>query len=246
MSTVQKFLEFKKHDLLPLKSFKIKDSLNKKVWDNFEIKIDIKEQLLKIAADFFNSLELEVEVKDIILTGSLANYNWSNYSDFDVHILINFKEVNDNLKLVKNYVDAAKTNWNKEHDIKISGYEIEVYIQDTAEEHRSTGIYSLLNNKWKVKPEKIDIIIDENTIKEKAESIMNRIDDLEDEYEDTEYEIFKEQLSKLWEKIKRIRKDGIEEGEFGVGNLVFKLLRRNNYINKIITLKRKSYDQQFK
>lgn len=242
----QKFLEFKKSDLSPIKSFKIKNNLNDKVWLDFEIKSSIREQLLKIAADFFNSLELEVEVKDIILTGSLANYNWSNYSDYDVHILIDFKEVNDNIKLVKNYVDSAKTNWNKDHEIKISGYEVEVYVQDTSEEHRSTGIFSLLNNKWNIKPEKIEISIDEKTIKDKCESIMNRIDDLEDEYDEIEYDTFKEQLSKLWEKIKRIRKDGIEKGEFGVGNLVFKLLRRNNYINKIITLKRKSYDNQFK
>lgn len=240
MSIVQKFLEFKKSDLSPIKSFKIKDDLNNKIWDNSEIDIDVRQQLLKIAADFFNSLELEVEVKDIILTGSLANYNWSKYSDYDVHIIINFKEVNDDIKLVKNYVDAEKINWNKEHDITIKGYEVEVYVQDIVEEHRSSGVFSLLNNKWKIKPEKIEVSIDEKTIKDKAESIMKRIDELENNYKEVDYEIFKEQISKLWEKIKRIRKDGIEEGEFGIGNLVFKLLRRNNYINKIITLKRKS------
>ncbi len=246
MSIVQKFLEFKKSDLSPIKSFKIKDSLNDKVWEGFDMKTEIREQLLKIAADFFGSLELEVEVKDIILTGSLANFNWSRYSDYDIHIIINFKDVNDDVKLVKKYVDAVKINWNKDHDIKIQGYEVEVYIQDTAEDHRSSGVFSLLNNKWKIKPQKIEISIDEQTIKDKAESIMKRVDDLETDYKEIEYDVFKEQLSKLWEKIKRIRKDGIEEGEFGVGNLVFKLLRRNNYINKIITLKRKSYDEQFK
>lgn len=246
MSIVQKFLEFKKADLSPIKSFKIQNDLNDKVWNGFEMKEDIKEQLLHIAADFFGSLELETEVKDIILTGSLANYNWSKYSDYDIHIIINFKEVNDDIKLVKKYVDAVKINWNKDHDITIQGYEVEVYIQDTDEEHRSSGVFSLLNNKWKIKPKKVEVSIDEQTIKDKAESIMKRIDDLETDYNEVEYDIFKEQISKLWEKIKRTRKDGIEEGEFGIGNLVFKLLRRNNYINKIITLKRKSYDKQFK
>jgi hypothetical protein len=31
-----------------------------------------------------------------------------------------------------------------------------------------------------------------------------------------------------------------------MGNLVFKFLRRNGYVGKIIDLKRKSYDNQFK
>lgn len=243
-----KYLEFVQADLEPVKSFHIKDELNPKVWDDEEINQEVREQLLKIAQDFYDGVELEADVKNIILTGSLANYNWSEkYSDYDLHILIDFKDINEDVELVKKYVDSAKNVWNGLHDIKIAGYEVEVYIQDVNEEHKSSGIYSLLNDEWDVKPSKVDFEPDEESIKEKAKSAMMMVDDLEKDVDD-EYEKFQEKTKKVWDKIKNYRKSGLETegGEFSTGNLVFKLLRRNGYIEKILKLRRKSYDNQFK
>lgn len=243
-----KYLEFVQADLEPVKSFHIKDELNPKVWDGEEINQEVREQLLKIAQDFYEGVELEADVKDIILTGSLANYNWSEkYSDYDLHILIDFKDINEDVELVKKYVDSAKNVWNGLHDIKIAGYEVEVYIQDVNEEHKSSGIYSLLNDEWDVKPSKVDFEPDEEAIKEKAKSAMMMVDDLEKEVDEDKYEKFQEKTKKVWDKIKNYRKSGLatEGGEFSTGNLVFKLLRRNGYIEKILKLRRKSYDNQF-
>ena len=245
---INKYFEFVQADLEPVKSFRLKDELNPKVWDKFEINEEVREDLLRIAQDFYTSTNLETDVKDIILTGSLANYNWSEkYSDYDLHILIDFTKVNEDVELVKKYVDSAKNNFNKEHDIHIKGYEVEVYIQDISEEHKASGMFSLLNNKWIVKPKKIDFEPDEEQIKEKGKSVMMSIDDLEDEIDEDKYEKFIEKINKVWEKIKNYRKSGLdsEGGEFSTGNLVFKLLRRNNYIGKIMKLKREAYDKQF-
>ena len=120
---VNKYFEFVQSDLEPIKSFYIKDDLNPKLWNNFELDGEVREKLIKIAQDFYISTELKADVKDIILTGSLSNYNWSEkYSDYDLHILIDFDDVDDNVELVKKFTDAAKKNWNDEHDIKIKGY----------------------------------------------------------------------------------------------------------------------------
>ena len=205
--------------------------------------------MIKIAQDFYESTELKADVKDIILTGSLSNYNWSEkYSDYDLHILIDFDDVDDNVELVKKFADAAKKNWNDEHDIKIKGYEVEVYIQDIDEPHKSSGIFSLLNDKWNVRPEKVEFEPDEDALKEKSKSVMMAVDGLEEEVDEDKYEKFHEKLNKVWDKIKNYRKSGLEEegGELSLGNLVFKLLRRNGYIEKIMKLKRESYDKQFK
>jgi hypothetical protein len=245
---IDKYFEFVQADLEPVKSFHLKDELNPKVWDKFEMNEEVREDLLRIAEDFYTSTNLDADVKDIILTGSLSNYNWSEkYSDYDLHILIDFTEVSEDVELVKKYVDAAKNNFNKEHDIHIKGYEVEVYIQDISEEHKASGMFSLLNNKWIVKPKKIDFEPDEEQIKEKGKSVMMSIDDLEDEIDEDKYEKFIEKINKVWEKIKNYRKSGLdsEGGEFSTGNLVFKLLRRNNYIGKIMKLKREAYDKQF-
>ena len=245
---LNKYLEFVSSDLEPVKSFRLKDDLNPKLWTDFEINEEVKEDLLKIASDFYSSTDLNADVKDIVLTGSLANYNWSEkYSDYDLHILINFKDVDDNVELVKKFVDSAKNIWNKDHDIRIKGYEVEVYIQDISEPHKSTGIFSLLKDKWIVRPEKVDIEPDEDMIKEKAKSIMMAIDDIEDEVDEDKYEAFIEKIDKVWNKVKDYRKSGLdsEGGEFSTGNFVFKLLRRNGYISKIMSLKKESYDKQF-
>ena len=245
---LNKFYEFVQNDFEPIKSFYIKDELNPKVWEDNKIDPEIRENLLKIAEDFYNTTDLDVEVKDIILTGSLANYNWSEkYSDYDLHILIDFDDVDDNVELVKKYVDSTKKNWNDEHDIKVKGYEVEVYIQDIDEPHKSTGVFSLLKDKWNVRPEKVEFEPDEESLREKSKSIMMMVDDLESQIDEDKYDNFNEKLTKVWDKVKKFRKSGLEEsGELSLGNLLFKLLRRNGYIGKIIDMKRESYDKQFK
>ena len=244
-----KYFEFNQQDLEASKSFRVKDELNPKIWDDFKIDDEVREDLLKIAEDFYASTDLEADVEDIVLTGSLANYNWSEkYSDYDLHILIDFTNVNDAVELVKKYVDSAKSIWNKEHDIKIKGYEVEVYIQDVSEPHKSTGVFSLLNNKWNVKPEQFNFEPDEDMISEKGKSVMMMVDELEEQVDEDKYDSFIEKVQKVWEKVKNYRKSGLESegGELSMGNLVFKFLRRSGYIGKIIELKRKSYDNQFK
>ena len=244
-----KYFEFNQSDLDAVKSFRIKDELNPKIWTDFEINSEVREDLLKIAQDFYGSTDLQADVDDIILTGSLSNYNWSEkYSDYDLHILIDFSQVNESVELVKKYADSVKKIWNDAHDIKIKGYEVEVYIQDVSEPHTSTGVFSLLNNKWKVKPERVEFEPDENMIEEKGKSVMMLVDDLEEEVDEDKYESFLEKLQKVWDKVKNYRKSGLESegGELSLGNLVFKLLRRNGYIEKIMKLKKKSYDKQFK
>jgi len=246
---MKKFYEFVQADLEPVKSFHIKDELNQKVWDGEDINQEVREQLLQIAQDFYDGTELKADVQDIILTGSLANYNWSQkYSDYDLHILIDFGEINDDEELVKKYCDSVKNIWNGLHDIKIEGYEVEVYIQGIKEPHKASGIYSLLKDEWNIKPSKKDFEPDEESIREKAKSAMMMIDDLEGDIDEDKYEEFQKKLEKVWDKIKNYRKSGLatEGGEFSTGNLVFKLLRRNGYIGKVLVLKRKSYDNQFK
>ncbi len=250
-----KYFEFNQQDLEPIKSFYLKDELNPKLWDDFKLDDEIREQLLTIAQDFYEKVELSADVVDIVLAGSLCNYNWSEkYSDFDLHIIINFSDVDENYELVEKLCDYAKKVWNEQHDIKIKGYDVEIAIQDSDDLKkgisggRMGGVFSLLNNKWIKRPERIEFEPDEKMISEKAKSIMMSVDDIEEQSEEDKYESFEGKISKVWKKIKDYRQSGLESesGEYSVGNLVFKLLRRNGYIGKIMELKRKTYDKQFK
>lgn len=249
---MKKYFEFVQDDFEPIKSFYLKDNLNDKVWNNFELNRDIREKLLKIGQDFFEDTEIKTDVVDIVLCGSLCNYNWSEkYSDYDLHIIVNMKDIDDNLELAEKLCDYAKKMWNTKHDIKIEGYDVEVAIQDSDEldnsirDGRMGGVYSLLHDQWIKKPQRVEFEPDEKLIRMKAETVMSSIDELDIE---EDYAEFKDKLNKIWKKIKDFRKSGLESegGEFSVGNLVFKLLRRNGYINKVIEMKNKSYDKQFK
>lgn len=247
---ISKFFEYNSpvEDSDPIKSFYLKDTLNPKVWTGNRIDHEIRNELSIIAEDYFENLEIGSKLLDIVLTGSLSNYNWSNYSDFDLHLIFDFSRINDDEELVRKFLTASEKVWKYQHDIKIGGYEVEIYCQDVKEKHVSSGKYSIMNNKWLVRPNKENFVPDEDLIRVKSQRIMDDIDDLKvDLDEDVEYDIINSKLKKTWKKIKENRKAGLEkDGEFSIENLVFKLLRRNGYIEKILTIKRRAYDKQFK
>lgn len=249
-----KFFEFKRGAFVPLKSFRLQDELPSKIWTDFEIDDDVRKQLLQIAQDFYDGTEIKADVVDIVLCGSLCNYNWSErYSDYDLHITIDFKDVDENYDLVEKLCDYAKKIWNDQHDIKIKGYEVEVCIQDNnimyeeIKHGKMGGVYSLLHDKWVKKPIKVDFKPNERMIKEKSKNIIMSIDELELESEKIDFKELEPKIKKVWKKIKSYRQSGLdsESGEFSLGNLVFKLLRRNGYISKVMMMKRKLYDRQF-
>ena len=227
-----------------LSSFKIHTELNPNVWDGFRIKTKIRNKLLQIADDFIDGLNIPwVTIKDIILTGSLANYNWSKYSDFDLHIVIDFNEVNDNVELVRNFFDAERNLWNNNHDIEIYCFDVEVYVQDENEEHTSTGVFSLEENKWLVKPSFKKPKLDKLLIKEKGAFIINQIDDIIKLFNNGEYEKVIEYYEILNKKIRDMRRAGLDRGgEFSYENITFKVLRRTEYLDKLREIYDKSYD----
>jgi len=228
-----------------LKTFDIQTELNQKIWDeDREIRPGVKGALMDIVEEFMESLDLDIDLKDVIITGSLANYNWSKFSDIDLHLLVNFAEVNDNEKMVKKFFDAVRSRWNKMHDIFVKGHEVEIYIQNEDEEHVSTGVYSLLKDEWIVKPKLTNPSIDEKTATKKMHSMEKEIDKLSSIYDSGQYDSAYELADKLKEKLKRMRKTGLERiGIYSPENLAFKMLRRSGDIEKLFSIYTKAYDK---
>ncbi len=203
------------------------DTLNPNIWDNLKLKAEIKEKLLQIGKDFYADTETDAPLKDILFVGSLANYNWSDTSDFDVHVVIDFKDVDENVELVEKLVNALKSKWNDEHDIHLKGHNVEVYIQDVTKENRSTGVYSLMQDKWLSEPQKENIEIDKEKIQEKYNDFVRKINSA----------LKSQDIDKLKSIIKDVydmRQAGLDKsGELSTENLVFKILRNRNYIEKL-------------
>ena len=231
---------------IDLSGFKMQDELNPKIWDKEQkMKPEVRKTLLKIADDYFESLDLPgVDIEDVTMTGSLANYNWSKYSDVDLHIVVDYSEIPVDEDLVQDFLKSKSSNWNKEHDVKVYGYDVELYVQDINEPHHSTGVYSILNNEWNIEPEKKKISFNDKSVKDKANRLMDRVEEIYDEMDEVDNNETVKRVDKLTEKIKKMRQSGLESGgEFSVENIVFKVLRRNGMLDRLYDIKTVAYDK---
>ena len=233
-------------------SFEVKDSLHPRFWnDEQHLDMHIRRALLVIAKDFIDEYNLgEYVIDDIIMTGSLANYNWSEeFSDIDLHIIMDTTQLSEDPSLAKSISDAMRNVWNKTHtDISVGGFPVELYIQDTHEPHKSSGVYSLLDDEWKTSPslDKLSGEIEEDEIKTRVAEYMNLIDKIEMVYNDIDPLQMYHCCAKLLDKIKAERASGLtndDAAELTAGNLIFKSLRRSGYIEKLIDIKRRCFDR---
>jgi predicted nucleotidyltransferase len=225
--------------------FRIHDELETQIWKDEKLKPNIKDRLMEIAENFIDNLSFKVNLKDVRFTGSLANYNWSQYSDIDLHLVVDFSEVDENKELVKELFDSKRMRWNELHDIKIKGYDVELYVEDEGEEHSSSGVYSIMNDEWIQHPEQIEKTVDLDTAKKKASDIEQQVNSINSMFDSGDFEKVIRHVDRLKNKIRSMRQAGLEteEMEFSPENIAFKLLRRNDLLDILTKLKYKAYDQ---
>ena len=233
-----------------MSSFRLKDSLSKDIWvksnGGYTMKPNVRERLLKIANDFIDFLDVDLVISDIIMSGSLANYNWSDYSDIDLHVVADFSQFNEIEKpLYEELFYLKKSIYNKKHDITIYGYEVELYVEDESQinEVKNIAKFSILDNEWIETPTQDDVSFSNETVKSKAKQWMNIIDKLIDNIKDEDFEEAKILIDKYNDKLRKYRTCGLQKGgEYSDENLVFKVLRRNGYLEKLRGLKDKLTD----
>jgi Nucleotidyltransferase domain len=192
--------------------------LNPTLWDNKHLRTEIRHQLLKIAKNFVEFLdEPNLKLKDVTLSGSSAGYNYSEYSDIDLHLVVNSEET----------FTPQKIQYNNTYDLKIKGIPVELYVQPVSQKHHSAGIYSVLDNKWITEPVHEEPTVDPKDIKSKARSYSGKINSAIRSQDLA-------QCKEAMEELKRLRKAGLEaNGEQSVENLAFKLLRARGQIDKL-------------
>ena len=204
------------------------DILNPILWDGYELKTEIRDKLLEIYNTFKNQLQekdIPIDVIDVLLLGSNASYNYTDNSDIDLHLVVDFKDVPLTNALTQLFYNAEKNEFNDNYDIMIKGLEVEVYIEDIDAGTKSNGIYSLLLNRWLrypkyEPPEEVDYSDLLNKYKTKVQEVLinNSL----------------EQIKQLINEIKMMRKLSLNEtGEYSPGNLVFKELRNDGSIDSL-------------
>lgn len=234
-----------------LSSFNLQETLNPKVFENPEtpkeavMKSKVRNALLKIADEFISGLDDKIEVVDVVLTGSLANYNWSKFSDFDLHIIIDYSVYGKQKELYQELFQLKKQLFNQKHDISIFGYEVELYPQDEKESHFSTGTYSIMTDEWINVPTKEEFKIDRATLKVKVDSWRDKIENVISSIKSEGMKKNEDKVDNLKKKIKEYRQSGLEEvGELSYENLVFKYLRRSGLMEKLYNTVNKQLDKE--
>lgn len=240
-------------DDIDLKSFRLQKELESNIWDdegNLELKV--RKTLLEISDDFWEACNIRwVKPVDSVLTGSICNFNWSSYSDIDLHLVVDFSKIHPRKDFVKEYFDDKKNEWNDSHEsLKIFGYPVELYVQDINETSKSDGIYSLYKNKWIRKPDPdafSAIKLNKYAIKDVSAKIMTRIDDLSDAFNGETDKHKLEDIAKSCEDIqkdlKHLRQVGLKDSEMSTGNICYKVVRRSGYMEKLWKLQDKIYDK---
>ena len=226
-------------DILTESILEYHNKLNQKLFDGEVLRPEVREILLKNAKAWqkFSKIPDSV-IKDVIFTGGNAQYNYTKYSDIDIHLVIDKNTLtgNSDPDIIEDYLKDKKSLWSMSRNIKVRGYTIELYAQDIKDKLVASGVYSLLNNKWIIKPVhgRYDFKHDD-ALKSKVAELKDTINNMIDrQLPESEFDIMKD-------KLKNMRKAALAGGnEFSFENLVFKSLRNegvldkmNNYIRKI-------------
>lgn len=208
--------------------------------DGFRLDDEVRKGLSKIAQDFVDNLKkdnnISIKILDVVIIGSVANYNWTNYSDIDLHIITDYSDLDMSPEDAQTMFDAIKVNWNNKHDIKMKGHDVEIYVQDKSHKPVSTAEYSVINKKWNKEPKKEKPEFNKELIKKKYKEYKGKINALISKHDETA-------LKKLLDKLYKFRQAGLDSGgELSEENIVFKILRAYGYLDKLKDSIAKSYD----
>jgi len=216
------------------------DELSMKLWEEDKLKPDVREQLLEISDAFIEYLGISIDVIDVTFTGSYANFNYTPYSDIDLHIIVDPKSINKDVDLVEEFLKAKRQFWNDRHDIRVLNIEVELYAQDVNEEHASSGVYSVKNNEWINKPDKFRGDFDKRNISRKVKYFKKQISM---EIEEAKMNRNTAGLERIIKKIRDMRSAGLEKsGEMADENIIYKILRSEGNIQKLYDMKDNIFD----
>lgn len=218
---------------------KFHDELNPKLWDKnneeYTLKEEVKAKLEEIATAFIEYLDIPTDsILDKVITGSSASYNYTEFSDLDLHIIVDFDKVHKDCPVVEGYLSAMKSTFNKQHDIFIHGVPVELYAEKKDQGTVHNGLYSLQTG-WIDIPNKIEPTNNDAAVEAKYNELKELIDKCETA----------EVADEILDKIYTMRKAGLADaGEFSTENLAFKKLRNEGVMNKLRQLKKQEVDKQ--
>lgn len=208
--------------MIMYEEIKVNDTLNQNLWnEDNTLKEEVKERLLDIVDNFLDMLKednIDIDVVDVRFLGSNANYNYTDKSDIDLHIVADFSSLPCEQNVMPQLYNAYKVIFNSKFDIKINGFDVEIYVEDVNSPAKSNGVYSLYTG-WIKEPVKSDIPnIDWEEFERQFDEWEDRYFDIMDEY--TSNELEENLLNHLDTDILNIIKDNKEPEDYLNGGTI--------------------------
>ena len=218
------------------KPIELHSELNPQLWENGQLRPEIAQHLLKIAEDFIEFVDVPLEVEDIIVAGANANYTYTEYSDLDLHVVVDYAKVSCDREAAELF-DSKRLLYKQRYKIKVLDIPVEPGIEDSRNPTVSAA-YSILNKEWIRPPVKELPFYDEAEVKEVTEQWK---DIIRLAMRTGNLGICRTVLKML----RKFRKIGLasKQGEFSIPNLVYKSLRNGKTIEGMQTLVDKLHDQ---
>jgi len=200
--------------------------LNPKLWQQRRLQPEVRYKLLQVAKHFIEFIDIpSIRLKDVTISGSNVAYTYTENSDLDLHLVVDIPAAAQ--YHLKPLFDAKKNQYNFNHDVRLHGIEVEVYVQPSTDVHHSAGIYSVLDDKWLSQPKPVKVTINDTDVELKVRNYLNKI---KMALRSPDIRV----SNTVKDRINRLRKNGLErEGEFSVENIAFKVLRAKGYIDQL-------------
>ncbi len=215
--------------------FRGKGNLNKvlspDIWNGEVLKPEVAQKLELLADVFQKTLVMPFERKDLLLVGSMASHNYGKASDIDLHLVTDFGKYGVDERFLTDYFHSKRDMFNYTNSFTIYGHPVEVSVENLANPSRSKGKYSIMRGEWLQKS-----VYDENFVvpdisnSEKYLSLKKSLDECLAAND-------MKRITPIFQELYALRDAGLDNGgEFSQGNLIFKKLRNEGYLKKMIDL----------
>jgi hypothetical protein len=208
------------------KGYEEHDQLNPKLWDDNQLRPEVKIKLLQIADKFREFIDLDIPVLDIHITGGQVTYHYTDQSDLDLHLIVDYSKIQCDQE-VEELLDTKRLLFKEKFQINIRGIPVEPGTEDINRPTVSSA-WSLKTDSWIREPKNYSGKIDHENVKTQYKYWDKLIGSVLEQND-------LKSAQKVLKLLRKYRKSGLKHsGEYGVENLVYKSLRNSRVLAKLV------------
>jgi hypothetical protein len=206
------------------------EQLNPTYWQNDTMKPEIRAKLKQIGQVKFDELKASlpnIKLKDILFSGSLANYNYTKSSDINIHLIVDVSNVSCDRNVVDAYVNLINGYWFATANLSVLNTPLQVTVLTGL--HETGGFYSLFNGTWINKPTHPNPTYTKRELTEQVKLYHLQIHTLQEEYTKDSAAFDCPKAEALLKQLKGARGTGLKrDGYSAIENNTYRILRSVN------------------